>query len=119
MTSAEANRLVVISAIFTFGFGFANSFTESKGKFPTGAQVRLFIGTGIVYIVLTTLADTKPGLAGPFALTIMVTALITQAVPVVERLDFLTGIGADGEPKVRKIQRPALAPGSRGQMRPT
>lgn len=90
----DAHKIVLLSAITTFSLGFLNAFTKEKrdetGDFPGPYHVRLFVGAGVVFVVLSAGADIAPKVAGPMAALIGTTALVTQGAPVIENLQSLT-----------------------------
>lgn len=110
MTGSKAHRIIMLSMLATFAFGFINSFSEKEiakhGKFPAPYHVRLFVGAGVVFIVLSATADVEPELAAPFAVLIGATATVTQGAPVIEQLMALAGTdNPPTKPPTKKVKR--------------
>lgn len=104
MRTSQAHRVVLISMLATFGFGFVHSFSSAEiakhGKFPSPYHVRLFIGAGVVFIVLSAVTDFEPELGASFAALIGATATVTTGAPVVNQL--LSLAGSEPKPTQRK-----------------
>jgi Na+-transporting methylmalonyl-CoA/oxaloacetate decarboxylase beta subunit len=95
MTGSKAHRIIMLSMLATFTFGFIHSFTDAEvkkhGKFPSSYHVRLFVGASVVFITLSAIADVEPELAAPFAVLIGATATVTEGAPVINQLLKLAG----------------------------
>lgn len=81
----DTEKLVLTSAFITLGSTVAFSATPTKlggkGELPSP---RMLIGTGVTYFALSIMADTVPGIAGPLAVTIAVTALTLYGLPILD-----------------------------------
>ena len=81
----DTEKLVLTSAFVTLGSTVAFSATPKnlggKGELPSP---RLLIGTGVTYFALSVMADTVPGIAGPMAAAIAITALTLYGLPILD-----------------------------------
>lgn len=92
MTTDKAKQVVLFSMLATFGFGFINSFSKSNkkaqqaGGFPSPYHVRLFVGTGVVFIVLSATAEFAPDFAAPAAVLVGTTATVVGGADSINKL---------------------------------
>lgn len=80
MKSQTAQRVVIVAAIVTLGVGWFNS--AKKGN-PLPSW-KFIIGGGVTFIVLGIIADFEPEIAGPLALAVMTTALLSEGNGILE-----------------------------------
>lgn len=80
MKSQTAQRIVIVSALITLGVGWFNS--AKKGN-PLPSW-KFIIGGGLTFIVLGIVADFEPEIAGPLALAVVTTALLTEGNGILE-----------------------------------
>lgn len=82
----NTDKAIATSAIVTVGstvgFSVAPEKWGGKGEFP---HPRLLIGAGLTYLGLSILAAFAPGIAGPLAVTIAVTAFLYYGLPVLDK----------------------------------
>lgn len=94
MDGTRANRIIVMSAVLTYGLGFFNS--TSKGKLPS---MRFIIGAGVVFVSLSALADVEPELAAPLALAVVTTSFFSNGTGVMNYLNAKGEVAAKPPPK--------------------
>lgn len=89
METGTAQRVVLVSAVMTFGLGWFNA-----GKKNENPSARFIIGTGVTFATLTILADFVPEVAGPMALAVVTTAFFTEGSAV---FDYMNNTGEVGK----------------------
>jgi hypothetical protein len=100
MKTQTAQRVVIISAIITLGVGWFNS--AKKGK-PLPSW-RFIIGGGMAFVILGIVADFEPEIAGPLALAVVTTALLTEGNGILE----YANTGELTPPKPKQPAAPAV-----------
>lgn len=85
-TTGEAHKFIVVSATLTFGIGLLNSLIKN-GQLPSA---RFLIGSGVVYVGLSALAEGEPEIAKGLSLAVLTTAMLGNGQGV---LTYLEGRG--------------------------
>lgn len=81
----NTDRVILNSMLVTVASTVAASAAPAdKGGQGSLPSPRLLIGTGLTYFGLGILADAAPGVAGPLAVAIAVTAVTYYGVPVLD-----------------------------------
>lgn len=82
----EPDRVILTSMLVTVGstvaFSAAPSKLGGKGELPAP---RLLIGTGLTFFGLSILGDVAPGIAGPLAMAVALTAVTYYGIPVMDK----------------------------------
>lgn len=76
------NAMLTTAVCTTLG-KMAPEVVGGKGELP---DVRIFIGVGFTFFVLSTMDDYAPEVAGPLAFAIAGTAFSIYAVPIITKL---------------------------------
>jgi hypothetical protein len=82
MSSNQAKKLIVISAIMTFTLGLISYL--KNGQAGGAPIIGFLIPVGFVYFALSAISDFQPGIAGPMALLIMTTSIFLNGLPFLE-----------------------------------
>lgn len=86
MTGNDAQKFVIVSATLTFGIGTLNSLIKNN----TLPSARFLIGSGVVYVALSAMAEGEPEIAKGLAMAVLTTAMLGNGQGV---LTYLEGRG--------------------------
>lgn len=73
---------MLVTVASTVSASLAPASLGGHGQFP---KPRLLIGTGVAYIGLGILGDVAPGIAGPLAIALALTALTYYGLPILDK----------------------------------
>jgi hypothetical protein len=105
----EAKRMVIISIV---GTGLIVVFDKARtGEWPTP---QLFIGLGVVYVVLGFSSDLLPTPTGYFALLFLIAMFLTRGEFVVSAFETITGTKAEKKKKTKPKPKPRQNPPQTG-----
>jgi hypothetical protein len=103
MDETKAKKLVIFTAILVILLGWTHSMVPSKNnKNPGPPPVQFFIQIGILFFILSALADFKPRVAGWFAVLISTTSIFQNAP---DFLTFITGLGTGPPANLKPVNQ--------------
>lgn len=74
MNSGKAKNLVGVAMMFTVGVGVVNSIAKNQ----TLPSARFIIGSSVVWLILTAVADVEPEIAVPLAVAVLTTSILAS-----------------------------------------
>lgn len=83
MDPGKASKVVGVSMVLTVTVGVLNSLAKEE-KLPSA---RFIVGSGVVWMVLSGLADVEPEIAAPLSIAILTTSLFSKEPGVLEFLN--------------------------------
>lgn len=103
MKNGTASRIVLLSAMGVFGIGWFKS--AQKGKAIPSAH--FLIGSTVTFGVLSFLADFEPEIAGPLALAILTTDILTNGADILSFINDEGGIEEEKKPAKKGAKKPS------------
>ena len=97
MNTATAHRIVLMSAMLTFGVGWFKSAKDGK-PVPSG---KFLIGGSVAFLVISAISDVEPQLGGALALAIATTVFLAQSDPLLSHVN-VPPQSASGQKKTEK-----------------
>lgn len=86
MTSGTAHRIVLLSAVGTFGIGWFNA-AKKGNSIPSK---RFIVGCGVTFTLLSFLSDVQPDVAGAFSGAMLTTVAFNEGGGI---LKYMNGNG--------------------------